>query len=517
MVGRRWLPVVGVLVLAAAAGCARVAPAGAGEPGPVPPGLERYYAQQPAWGSCAGFATTEADQAVYADTALQCARLEVPLDYAAPAGRTAQIAVLRHVSTDRARIGSLVLNPGGPGGSGTQAAAYASATLGGGPFDVVGFDPRGIGASTPRVDCLTPAESLVERTDLDVDPSPAGVAAAEAETRDYVARCVARSGGADVLANVGTRDVARDLDVLRAALGERRLTYFGTSYGTLLGSTYAEMFPGNVRALVLDGAVDPAQPVVEEDIDQLAAFQGAFDAYAVQCARAPDCPLGTDPARATATFQALTRPLVGSPIPVGAGRVLGYPDAVAATVGSLYNPLGRPALTEALRALARGDGGTLLALADTFFGTVDRDITLAVRCVDDERVTDRAEVVDVGRRMLAAAPFADPGVSVVGALNACAFWPVPPTTTPHLPRVSGLPPVLVVSTTGDPATPYRAGVVLADALGGVLLTVEGTQHGVVAQGYPCVDELVADYLVELRLPPRGVRCTLPPTGGGSGA
>lgn len=510
----RRLAVVAVSVVAVSA-CA-VAPAlAAAEPGPVPGGLERYYGQQLAWGPCDGFASTDQDRELYADASLQCARLEVPLDYAAPEGRTARIAVLRHATHQR-RIGSLVLNPGGPGGSGVQFAASMSRALGDGPFDVVGFDPRGIGASTPRIDCLTPEETQVDRTDLDIDPSPAGVAQTEAETRDYVAKCVERSGGVDVLANVGTRDVARDLDVLRAALGDRKLTYLGYSYGTFLGSTYAEMFPGNVRALVLDGAVDPTESSADEAVAQYAGFQSAFDAYAADCAKHADCPLGTDPARTTAAFQALTRPLVAAPVQVGP-RTLGYPDAVTATITALYNPAGWPTLTEGLRGLAAGDGGPMLSLADSYYA-LDTDVLVAVRCVDDDRVLDRAEVVEIGRRVAAAAPFADAGTPVVGALDSCALWPAPPTTTSHLPHPQGLAPTLVVSTTGDPATPYQAGVALAQALGATLLTVEGTQHGVVAQGYSCVDEIVADYLVDLKLPAAGARCTLPPaTTPGAGA
>ncbi|MGE3660382.1 MAG: alpha/beta hydrolase [Pseudonocardia sp.] len=480
------------------------APAEAGT-GPVPPGLERFYTQQLTWGPCDAFATAPADAEVYGDASLECARLEVPLDYAAPDGRTAQVAVLRH-ATDQRKIGSLVVNPGGPGGSGTQLAAYLAGTFGDGPFDLVGFDPRGIGASTPKLDCLTDAAALEYRADLDVDPSPAGVAAAEAETRDYIAACAQRSGGLDVLANSGTRDVARDLDVLRAALGDRKLTYLGYSYGTFIGSTYAEMFPGNVRALVLDGAVDPAQPSDAETVAQLAGFQAAFEVYAADCAKAADCPLGTDPAAATAAFQDLTRPLVIAPVPASAGRTLGYNDAVTAVISALYDPRSWPGLTDGLADLKRGDGAALLALADAYH-ELDTDVLTIVRCVDDDRITDRTQAAALYQRLAVAAPFADPGTPVVGALDTCGLWPVPPTSSRHVPHAEGLPTVLVVSTTGDPATPYAAGVALADALDARLLTVEGTRHGAVGLGWSCVDDAAADYLVDLTLPAEGTRCT----------
>ena len=179
-------------------------------------------------------------------------------------------------------------------------------------FDLVGLDPRGVGASTPAIDCLTDAERDAERADVDVDPSPAGVSATEQENRDYAQRCTQRVG-ADVLAHMGTRDAARDLDVLRAALGDAKLTYLGYSYGTRLGSTYAEDFPQNVRALVLDGALDPNQSTIDRSVAQAAGFQAAFDAFAAECTGRRGCPLGTDRGQAVARFQALTRPLIDRP------------------------------------------------------------------------------------------------------------------------------------------------------------------------------------------------------------
>ncbi|SHL49224.1 alpha/beta hydrolase fold [Pseudonocardia thermophila] len=493
-------------------GCA-AAPTAAGDgTGPAPPALERFYAQQLAWGPCDGFASTPDEAQLYADPALECARMEVPLDYAQPDGRTAQIAVLRR-ATDRPRIGSLVINPGGPGGSGVQAAAVMSATFGGGPFDVVGFDPRGIGASTPRLDCLTPAETAAERAaPMDIDPSPAGVAQVEAEVREFVAKCVERSGGVDVLANAGTRDVARDMDVLRAVLGDAELTYLGYSYGTFLGSTYAEMFPRNVRAMVLDGAIDPAAPSAAEEIAQMTAFQRAFEVYAADCAQRPPCPLGADPAAATAAFQELARPLVADPAPAGPGRTLSFGDAVTAVTASLYHPSGWTELTAGLAELRTGSGAKLLAIADRYH-ELDQDAFTIVHCADDERTGDRDANAALAARVRAAAPFLDPGVPVVPALGVCDMWPASPTSTPHVPHAPGLPPVLVVATTGAPATPFAAGIALAEALGGRLLTVEGTQHGAVGQGWSCIDDIAADYLVELTLPPEGTTCSTTPATG----
>ncbi len=499
------------------------APAAPASPGAVPPGLERFYAQTLSWGSCAPFAAA-GDRGTFTDARYDCARLEVPLDYAAPAGRTAQLGVLRleaRGTGEGERIGSLVVNPGGPGVSGMSAvpplfgagSGAAGALLD--RFDVIGLDPRGVGASTPAIDCLTDAEREVERADLDIDPSPAGVAATEEENREYARRCTERVG-ADVLANVGTRDAARDLDVLRAALGDERLTYLGYSYGTRLGSTYAEQFPQNVRALVLDGALDPTQSTIDRSVAQAAGFQGAFDAFAADCATERDCPLGPDPTRAVAAFQALTRPLIDRPLAVGS-RSLSYPDAITGVTQALYVSSAWPALRQGLSGLATGDGTVLLVLADLYLdrrpdGSYDDTLEAfeAISCVDEQRITDPAAIADGAARELAAAPFRDTGRGAVLARDKCAFWPAPPTSAPRRPEAAGLPPTVVVSTTGDPATPYAAGVDLAAALGATLLTVEGDQHTAVLGGSPCVDDAVWSYLVDLTVPAGGTACRLAP-------
>jgi pimeloyl-ACP methyl ester carboxylesterase len=480
--------------------------------------LARFYDQRLSWGPCADFATSASDRTAFANEAFECTRLQVPLDYADPAGQTAQIGVLRQRATGE-RIGSLLVNPGGPGASGMSLAASLSSRLVESPlgqrFDLVGFDPRGVGASTPTINCLDDADWEVERADLDIDPSPEGVAQTEAENRQFAQRCAERSGGPQVLENVGTRDVVRDLDVLRAALGDPKLTYLGYSYGTRIGSAYAEQFPQNVRALVLDGALDPTQTTVDRTVDQNAGFQQAFDAYAADCATQPNCPLGTDPARATANFQALTRPLIDQPVPAEGGtRTLSYSDAVTGTTQALYLSDFWPLLSLGLSGLASGDGTALLRLADIYNdrgqdGHYGNGIEAfrAISCVDEQRITDRAEQAELIRRSVEAAPFTDDGRGVVAALDACAFWPVPPTSEPHVPQVTGLAPTLTISVTGDPATPYQAGVDLAKALNGRLLSVKGEQHTAALQGNPCVDDIVSAYLIDLRLPPEGQTCS----------
>ncbi len=506
------LPLAMLLLLA---GCTATGRDAAVVPGPVPGDLERFYSQQISWSDCAGFATSQLAEQVFAAPELQCARVQVPLEYDEPNGRTASIALLRRPASDpTSRIGSLLINPGGPGASGmTAAASMAGAVEGtelGRRFDLVGFDPRGVGASEPAIDCRTTAEQDAERLDLDLDTSPAGVAQTEAEERHYAQLCAERVGE-EVLANVGSADVARDMDVLRAVLGDEKLTYLGYSYGTRIGTEYAEQFPDNVRAMVLDGALDPDEPLVESLVNQGAGFQGSFDAFINWCLPRQSC--WTDgPVPATeAQFQDLIAPLAQQPLPVG-NRQLSYSDAETATVQALYSDQLWPVLDEGLNGLQRGDGSVMLALADLYYQrdstgyTNSEDAFTAIRCVDDPPIKNRAAFREADRRYRDVAPFLDDGSPPSAARDVCAFWPVPATDEPGVLQVEGLTPPLVISTTGDPATPYEAGVALADALGGRLLTFEGNQHTVALQGVECIDTAVTRYLVDGTLPPEGMRC-----------
>jgi pimeloyl-ACP methyl ester carboxylesterase len=320
--------------------------------------------------------------------------------------------------------------------------------------------------------------------------------------------------GDDFLANIGTASVAKDLEALRAAVGDDKLTYLGYSYGTRIGSAYAEAYPDKVRAMILDGAVDPNADPIQADLDQAAAFQQAFNDYAADCAKDPSCPLGTDPAKAVDVYRDLVDPLVDKPLPTSDPRGLGYSDSIIGTIMALYSPNLWRHLTQGLTEMSHGRGDTMLALADMYMRrdaqghyTNATDARIAVNCVDQPPITDRDKVIAEDKKMREVAPFMSYGDFTGHApLSTCAFWPVPATSTPHSVKAPGLPPVLVVSTTNDPATPYQAGVDLAKQLGGALLTFNGTQHTVVFQGNTCVDNYAAAYLVDLKLPPVGATC-----------
>jgi pimeloyl-ACP methyl ester carboxylesterase len=373
---------------------------------------------------------------------------------------------------------------------------------------LVGFDPRGVGHSTPALRCQTDAEFDAYRREPLVDYSPSGVAHIEQLYQQLARRCTDRMGSA-FLANVGTASAARDMDVVRQALGEGQINYLGFSYGTELGTAYVERFGDHVRAMVLDGAIDPSVGPIDQNINQEAGFQTAFNDYAADCARSSDCPLGADPAHWVNRYHQLVDPLVARPAHSSDPRGLSYTDATTGTINALYTPQYWKFLTSGLLGLRRGtDPGDLLLLADEYYGRNahghydnSQDAFNAIRCVDAPAPTDSAAWVDADRRIRQVAPLLSYGqFTGYAPRDLCALWPVPATSSPRPAAPVGPGKVVVVSTTHDPATPYQAGVALARQLGAPLISYDGTQHTVVLNGNHCVDSAVVSYLVDGAVP-----------------
>ncbi|AZI59436.1 alpha/beta fold hydrolase [Nakamurella antarctica] len=488
--------------------------------GVIPAGLEEFYNQSLQWGSCSPYAPDAASAASYASKDFDCANLIVPLDYGDPAGKTVSVGVLRSVASGPNRVGTLQVNPGGPGGSGMASVASlatdpSTAALKK-SFDLIGFDPRGIGGSRPLIACKTDAEKDASRAENNRLLTPEQVAAAAQELKDEAALCAQRSGaaaginGAAFLGSVGTSTVVKDMDVLRSVLGDDKLSYLGYSYGTRLGYVYGGQFPANVRAMVLDGAVNPDDNSSDSILGQAKGFQSTFDAFAAACTAKQGCILGQDPGKATAVFQALTRPLLEKPLKISDGRLLTYNDVITATVFTMYSETYWQYLETGLTNLTQQNGDLLMLLADSYEGRDETghyseltDALTAVRCVDDPVDTTPS----MGAAYNAAAPFQDSGDPVVELPSVCESWSAPVSLTPGIPATPGLAPVVVISTTGDPATPYESGVQLAKQLGGSLITVEGDRHtAFLSAGISCVDDAGTAYLVDLALPATGLTC-----------
>jgi pimeloyl-ACP methyl ester carboxylesterase len=479
------------------------APMAAAEPATVVP--------PPAWGGCGQWVGT-----ANIPTA-RCATVSVPVDYDNPGAGPAQLAVIRIPATG-SRIGVLLINPGGPGASAVDSLAAAAPGLADSPigqhFDLIGVDPRGVGHSTPALRCRTDAEFDAWRKDPMADYSQAGVAHIESLYQQLARQCADRMG-AQFLEDAGTATSARDMDLVRQALGETQLSYLGYSYGTELGAAYAGAYPQNVRTMVLDGAVDPTKDPIAEQIDQAASFQLAFNDYVADCVQVEGCPLGNDPAKAVDRYHALVNPLVTTPGRTSDPRGLSYQDAITGTINALYTQRYWKFLTSGLLGLQRGtDAGDLLMLADDYQGRDDtghysnlQDAFTSIRCVDNVAPTDPAVWVAADQKIRQVAPFMSYGeFTGFAPRDVCSFWPVPPTSRPHQAVSPGPGKVVVVSTTHDPATPYQAGVELARQLGAALITNDGTQHTVVFTGNDCVDAPVAAFFVDQTAPQPGLRC-----------
>ncbi|HEX6311639.1 MAG TPA: alpha/beta hydrolase [Acidimicrobiia bacterium] len=440
----------------------------------------------------------------------ECAELTVPLDYDDPDGPTTEVALIRQPATNPdERIGSLLVNPGGPGAPGVDFVADNGFLLFANlreHFDIVGFDPRGTGATLP-IDCVDSLDSVLSR-----DYSPDSVDerdVLEDAIREYTAACEERYG--EVLEHVSSQDTVRDMDRIREAVGDEKLTYLGFSYGTYLGALYADFFPDKVRALALDGAVDPELDALGTNLEQAAGFEASLNAFFEACAADRGCAFHNDGDPAAA-FDALVAGIETDP-PEADGRVLSPNEFELGVAEPLYQgELGWDMLAEALAEAADGDPSLMFELSDDYTernedGTHTGSILQpfwAIGCVDGAPIGDPEDLPPLEERFRAAAPRF--GVSFLYSGLMCALWPADPEPSPNPLDAAGAPPILVIGTSGDPATPFQWAESLAGVLdSGVLLANEGEQHTAYLLS-ECATDLVDAYLIDLEVPEPGTSC-----------
>jgi pimeloyl-ACP methyl ester carboxylesterase len=461
------------------------------------PALAALYDQQIHWKGC--------------DRGFECTKVRVPVSYAAPTGPSIALSVVRLRSKGGDRLGSLLVNPGGPGASGIGYAEMARSKISATArkhYDIVGFDPRGVGESAP-IRCLSDAE-------MDTFTAQDGSPDNSAEESQLVRlakllgnRCAAANGG--LLAHVGTRDTARDLDVLRGVLGDHKLNFLGKSYGTYLGAIYAELFPQRVGRLVLDGVVDPAADAAALARSQALGFERALASFVDDCLPRSNCPLSGDRASALAQVSAILD--AADRTPLRASRPVTQSLALLGMAYSMYDPALWVLLRQALAQAINGQGSLLLLMADFYlernskghYTSNSNDALYAVTCLDRPETSDLAVLRARAKELSAAAPRF--GAYIAWGFLPCAFWPTPPEGGAAPIRAAGAAPILVVGTTRDPATPYAFARNLAAELESArLLTYDGDGHTAYEEGSDCIDHAVDAYLVEGKLPAEGTRC-----------
>lgn len=486
----RWvigLPIVVAVWLGACNGATTNAPPPSAVPYVTPASV--------AWADCGG--------------GFQCGTVAVPLDYASPPHGTIKIALTRKSATDPThRIGSLLLNPGGPGGSGIAFARNSAKLMAdlNARFDLVGFDPRGVGQSAP-VRCLSgPQIDAADAVDPVLDDPQEKKS--YIDSRKAIAEACEQMSG-KVLPFVDAASVAKDMDVLRVALGDTKLSYLGLSYGTYLGQMYAHLFPAHVRALALDAVVDPALSFTDRQLQTVAAFETNLQAFLTYCRTVASCQLAAsgDPAE---KLYGLMQRLDRQPLAVG-HRKLTRSLALGAVLIAMYSPGSWDILQTALTAAYQGEGLSLLEISDAFLGRHSdgtfsnfQEANAAIFCVDNAVPPDIASYDRLGPTLSNLSALFGPALQYNG--SGCSYWPVKPSRSPGPLAADGVSPILLIGGTGDPATPYAsAEAVNKEIAGSVLLTRSGFGHGSYAHS-ACIRQATDAYLIDLILPPPGTVC-----------
>ncbi|MDR1512989.1 MAG: alpha/beta hydrolase [Propionibacteriaceae bacterium] len=447
----------------------------------------------------------------------ECATARAPLDWDEPDGETIELALARVKAVGPGeRLGSLLFNPGGPGAGGKSYLQVALDQVGDGVlerYDIVGFDPRGVGESTP----ITCYETTAEQDAFNAATSPGtpeGQEASLAVAESFAEACEQNTG--PLLGHVDTVSAAKDMDLLRALLGDDKLNFLGNSYGTLLGATYAEQFPQNVGRLVLDAAIDPSMPADRAEVEQAAAFEAALGAYLDHCLGAADCPFQGSKQEALDQIHQLLVDIAAEPMSAGPDepRELTVTLALNGIMAPLYDDANWPFLNVAFGdALEAGDGAVLMFLSDLLLGRVEtgypsnaNEARTAISCLDGRVPADLASAEEQAAALAEASPTLGEWLAYDEA--TCAAWPYPPVGGPREITAAGAAPIVVVGTTGDPATPYSGAVALAEQLeSGVLVTFDGEGHGAYGRSdNACVRQAVERYLLEGEPPAEDLSC-----------
>jgi pimeloyl-ACP methyl ester carboxylesterase len=436
--------------------------------------------------------------------------IQVPIDPDDPSAGSFDLFIARHLATDPdARIGSLLVNPGGPGFGGSDFGIYAAQNFSSdllAHFDIVGWDPRGTGLSTPAIDCVDDYDRYFATADITPDDAAERQQVVDIAS-EFAQACTQKN--ADIIDFVGTNDSARDIDVIRQALQEPTITYFGFSYGSELGATWATLFPDTVRAAVLDGALDPNADLRSAALNQAAGFEQQLDTFLAQCSDDDQCAFHNN-GDSEAAFDDLMASVDAQPVPTESGRpAVNLLVATTAVTEAMYSNALWPELAQALADAQQGEGAGLLSLYDRYLlrnadGTYPNTLEAfpTIFCMDRVERPTVAEDDAESAAVRAVSPRLAPGTT---GSYMCSFFP--PSTNPRVPITgAGAGPILVVGTTGDAATPLASTAAMADALeDGVLLTVVGDQH----TGYGVNDCSIATidaYLVERTVPAAGTRC-----------
>ena len=464
-----------------------------------------FAAQQPKWQSCG--------------KSLQCADVYAPLDWAKPEGDRITLRLVKHRATGSDRLGTLFINPGGPGASGvgqvtgnldgaTSAALRAQ-------YDVVSWDPRGVSASSP-VRCLTDRENDERLYGLDPsadlpEGSDAWIAAANAEVRKYGEACQKRTGA--LLGHVDTGSTVQDLDMLRGIVGDAKLNYLGYSYGTYIGARYADRYPEKVGRLVLDGAMDPTASLSEVVREQTLGFEASLRAYVADCIGKRGCPFTGSVDAGMRQIGQILQQVDEKPLKGSDGRWVTVGTLITAIITPLYSQDSWQYLNDLFTQVPKGDATTALWLADFYNDRVDGEYRSnsseafsAINCLDYPRDDDPATMRKEAAELAIAAPTIGKYQGYSGV--SCGGWPIAPIGERTAVTAAGAAPIMVVGTTGDPATPYRWAQSLAKQLeSGTLVTYRGEGHTAYGTGNACVTRTVDDYLLRGAVPSSDPQCS----------